>query len=255
MRDALLVIAHGSHDPDNIADFRSLIDKVRTRSQCPVEGAFLDYLEPGIPAGIESCRATGAERIWVVPCFLFEGRHVREDIPAILRRIGPKHPGVSIELTSCVGRDAALGDLFAARVAEAERDLSSPAFDPAVVFVAGGSKNPEANAALVREADRYRLTRKNRARVGHAFLDMASPTLEEALINCLESGHHQVILQPYFLFMGTLVKRIAPLADDLRLRRPELRTVVARPLGPDDRIAEMILNCLPKTTDEKRRTR
>ncbi len=241
MRDALLIVAHGSLDPDNIAEFWTLVEKVRAASGGLVEGAFLDYLEPSIPTGIDACLKRDARRIWVFPCFLFEGRHVQKDIPAILHQIAPRHPGIAIEILPCLGSDPELGALFASRVAEAEGRLSADASDCAVVFVAGGSKSPDANASLVREAKRYRESLGGRTLVAHAFLDLAEPNLESVLFECLQAGRRQIVVQPYFLFMGTLVKRIAAVADRVKTEKPELSCVIGRPLGPDDRLVEMIL--------------
>ena len=247
MRDTLLIVAHGSQDPDHIAEFWALIGKVRAGASCPVEGAFLDYLEPSIPAGVRACIEKNATRVRVFPCFLFEGRHVLQDIPGILREVGLKYPGIFIETLPCLGRNPALGRLFASRISEAARRLPDLPADRAVIFVAGGSKNQDANAALLREALRYRASRENKIHVDHAFLDLATPALEETLVHSLDGGRPHVILQPYFLFTGTLVKRIRAAADAVKKKRPELKAAIGRPLGPDDRIARMILEEVSKS--------
>jgi sirohydrochlorin cobaltochelatase len=57
--------------------------------------------------------ASGANHVTVVPMFLGTGRHAREDLPGLVRRVEAEHPGVVFVLQKPVGEDSRVLDLLA----------------------------------------------------------------------------------------------------------------------------------------------
>src|SRR4029077_12742413 len=67
-------VGRGSSDPDANADLFKIARLIHDATGIPVlEPAFVSLAEPRVPAAIERCRRLGAERIAVVPYFLFTG--------------------------------------------------------------------------------------------------------------------------------------------------------------------------------------
>ena len=78
-RTALLLIAHGSRQPDANADLLHLANGLRIRGHDIVEPAYLELAEPGIDEAGKRCMEQGAECVILVPYFLSAGIHVERD--------------------------------------------------------------------------------------------------------------------------------------------------------------------------------
>jgi sirohydrochlorin ferrochelatase len=120
--NALLVISHGSHSPKTKDELEHLVRQLK--KQLPgriVECAFLEITSPNIPEGIESCIHKGATSILVLLNFLNSGKHVDEDIPAIIEHARKKHPHVRISLSRPIGKHRGIVDLFIEAVQSAEQ--------------------------------------------------------------------------------------------------------------------------------------
>jgi len=71
---AVLLVGRGSTDPDANAEVCKAARLLwEGRGLAMVETAFVSLARPGVPEGLERCRRLGAERIVVLPYFLFPG--------------------------------------------------------------------------------------------------------------------------------------------------------------------------------------
>jgi sirohydrochlorin ferrochelatase len=113
---ALVVIAHGSREPDANADAVYLAREVEKRGVYAfVEAAYLELAEPTIEQAVETCIRRGAKRIILVPYFLAAGVHVRRDLTEITRHLSIDHPGSAFGLAEPLGRHPALVDIVIER--------------------------------------------------------------------------------------------------------------------------------------------
>jgi sirohydrochlorin ferrochelatase len=112
---------------------------------------------------------------------------------------------------------------------------------PAVLLIAHGSRQPEANADLSHLADELRGT----GRFGHvepAYLELAQPDIDTAAANCVRPDIRRVILLPYFLSAGVHVRRdLTAARERLAARFPAVEFVLAEPLGPHPLLADIVL--------------
>jgi sirohydrochlorin cobaltochelatase len=111
---AIILFGHGSRDPL----WRQPMDAVaaglaRLETGVPVRCAFLELQQPDLATAAAELVALGARRIHVVPMFLGAGRHVREDLPALVQGFRHSRPGVEFILKSPVGEDPRVVDLLA----------------------------------------------------------------------------------------------------------------------------------------------
>jgi sirohydrochlorin ferrochelatase len=116
---ALLLIAHGSRNPEANADLDHLAEGLRQRGHPLVQTAFLELAEPDIDSGAARCVEQGAERVVLVPYFLSPGVHVRRDLTAARDRLAERFPGVELRLAEPLGRHPLLLDVVEARIDEA----------------------------------------------------------------------------------------------------------------------------------------
>lgn len=111
----------------------------------------------------------------------------------------------------------------------------------ALVVLDHGSRLEAANALVAAVAARVRERRPGDV-VTHAHMELASPSLEEAVTACRAQGAKEIVVVPYFLGPGrhtgeTIPGQVASLAA----RYPELELRIAEPLGADDRLVEVLL--------------
>lgn len=116
MKTALLLIAHGSREPEANDDLHHVVGELRRRADYVwVEAAFLELAQPDAAEGAGRCVANGAERVVIVPYFLSAGVHVRRDLTAICRSLAERHPQVSFHLAEPFGRHPLLVEILAER--------------------------------------------------------------------------------------------------------------------------------------------
>ena len=77
-----------------------------------VETGFLEIAKPSIPEAIESCIQRCATCVTVDPYFLSAGRHVAEDIPAIVEPVVQKYKAITIHIMEHVGASDSMADLI-----------------------------------------------------------------------------------------------------------------------------------------------
>jgi sirohydrochlorin ferrochelatase len=112
---ALLIVDHGSRQPEAHEHLESIAREVRRRAPgLLVHVAHLELAEPSLGRGIDACVADGAREIAVHPLFLLPGRHLTRDVPAELERAAAAHPGVEIRLTEALGTSTALAEAILA---------------------------------------------------------------------------------------------------------------------------------------------
>src|SRR5438874_1755190 len=120
MRNALLLIAHGSRQDEANADLHAVVEALRGRGTfAVVEASYLELAEPGIEEGAARCVEQGAERVVLLPYFLSAGVHVRRDLAEARDRLAARFPGVEFRLAEPLGRHPLLLDVVADRAREA----------------------------------------------------------------------------------------------------------------------------------------
>ncbi len=111
----------------------------------------------------------------------------------------------------------------------------------AILLVDHGSRVTDANAVLERIADGVRRARPD-AIVEAAHMELAEPSLADALERCAARGAREVVVCPYFLGPGRHTSDDIPrLVERARAAHPGLRVAVADPLGFDERLVELVL--------------
>lgn len=119
MSSVLIVLGHGSRNPAATAQFMELVEQLRARRDEPVLPAFMELAEPGLDAAVAEAVAAQATEIVVQPCFLFDGMHIRRDIPEMLSGFAAQHPTVAFRFGRPFGADPRLVEILLERAGEA----------------------------------------------------------------------------------------------------------------------------------------
>jgi len=114
--DAIVLLAHGSPDPDWMVPVDRAAALVRARAPgCVVRTATLEH-GPTLLAAVTELAAAGAREVAVIPFFLSPGgKHVKRDLPALVAAVQADVPGSRLRLSpGALGTDdgvlAALAD-------------------------------------------------------------------------------------------------------------------------------------------------
>jgi sirohydrochlorin ferrochelatase len=114
----------------------------------------------------------------------------------------------------------------------------------AVVLVDHGSRAAAANAVLDEVAALLRRRLPERI-VEVAHMELAPPTLAEALERCVAAGAREIVVHPYFLAPGAHATGDVPAqAAAAAARHPGVTVRVTAPLGAHPAIVDAILDRL-----------
>ena len=110
----------------------------------------------------------------------------------------------------------------------------------ALVLVDHGSRVEESNEMLLVMADMVRASVPWPI-VEPAHMELAEPSIATAFDRCVAAGAELVVVSPYFLLPGRHWSQDIPaLAEEAAARHPEVRYLVAAPLGLHPQMAEVV---------------
>jgi sirohydrochlorin cobaltochelatase len=115
MPAGLVLFAHGARDARWAEPFERLRERVAGAApDTRVVMAFLEFMTPGLDAAAAALCAAGCGAITVVPIFLGQGGHVREDLPKMLERVAARHPDCRFRMVEAAGESDVVLDAIAA---------------------------------------------------------------------------------------------------------------------------------------------
>ncbi len=119
MKTAVLLMAHGSRIAEANDAVREIAAMVKEMTGFDiVEASFREQHQPDIQQGIDVCVARGAERIVLIPYFLYMGAHVREDLPREMAAAKVRHPGIEFIMGRHLGVHRKLAEVVVERIGE-----------------------------------------------------------------------------------------------------------------------------------------
>ena len=81
--NGLILIAHGSRVAKAAAEMEALVANIQKKLKgYRVKEAYMEIQNPNLQESIENFVESGIKKIDILPLFFFEGRHMRDDIPA-----------------------------------------------------------------------------------------------------------------------------------------------------------------------------
>jgi sirohydrochlorin cobaltochelatase len=116
LKDGIVLFAHGSREPEWARPFERIAARLRT--EFLVELAYLERMKPTLEEAVALLASKGARRVRIVPLFLGEGGHVREDLPKLAAGARARHLGVEIVLEQTIGERQEVTDAIAAVISK-----------------------------------------------------------------------------------------------------------------------------------------
>ncbi len=225
----VMVCGHGSRDEDAIAEFESVAAGIRVRlPDYDVESGFLEFATPVIREGLAKLRARGNGLCLAVPGMLFAAGHAKNDIPSVLNTFEAEHPGMEIRYARELGIDEKLLRAAGDRIREALDAAGDgvPRHETMLVVVGRGASDPDANSNVAK------VMRMLWEGFGFgwgetAYSGVTFPLVEPALVHAAKLGYRRIVVFPWFLFTGVLVKRIYAHTDRVAARHPGIEFIKA----------------------------
>ncbi len=256
----IMVCGHGSRNQNAVQEFSVVAERLREKfPDWPVDYGYLEFANPVIHHGLDDLRDKGATDILAVPGMLFAAGHAKNDIPSVLNTYQAQHPGLTITYGRELGIDLKMIRAAGDRVREALRAAGigddDSLHDTMLVVVGRGASDPDANSNVTK------VMRMLWEGMGFgwgetAYSGVTFPLVEPGLEHAAKLGYKRIVVFPYFLFTGVLVKRIYSQTDAVAERHPDIEFIKAgylndHPLVIDtfaDRVREIlegtnVMNC------------
>jgi len=255
---AIMICGHGSRDDNAVEEFNLLAKNLRERfPDRDVESGFLEFAKPIIRTGLDKLIERGAEQILCVPGMLFAAGHVKNDLPSEVNNFAAKHPDVDVRFGRELAIDRRLLEVCKLRIEESESQADGDVDrkDTLLMVVGRGTNDSDANSNV------HKVMRMLWEGMGFGwgevcYSGVAHPRVPAGLEHAAKLGYKRVIVFPYFLFTGILVRRIYDQADEVAANHKDIQFVNApylkdHPLVIDtfvDRVEEMLtgdnnMNC------------
>ena len=253
MKTIVLLVGHGSRDEQGNKEFLNFVNDLQVKHpEQTFVVSFLEFADPTILSGVDTCVKQGASRVVIVPVILLAASHVKLEIPEILDEARRRYPQLEIVYGRNIGLHERLLDLLVERFhgVRKQKDVKGTIFshpelddlnDTAIVLMGRGSNDPDANGDVYKVA-RILWERTGVSTVETCFTGITDPRLPLGVERAVRLGARRVIVIPYFLFTGVLIKRMTNLILELRQRYPQITLQMAEYFGLHDILREVVLD-------------
>lgn len=246
-----MVCGHGSRDEGAVAEFEKLAVAIRERADgIPVEYGFLEFATPVIKEGLAALVEQGVTDVLAVPGMLFAAGHAKNDIPSVLNTWAAGADGIDIRYGRELAIDLKMLRAAADRIQEALDAAGDdvPIEETMLVVVGRGASDPDANSNVAK------VMRMLWEGFGFgwgetAYSGVTFPLVEPGLEHAAKLGYRRIVVFPYFLFTGVLVRRIYDYTDAVAARHPDIEFIKAPYLNDHP----MVIETFMERIDEIRR--
>ena len=247
----VMLCGHGSRNKLAVDEFANLSERLKLRlPEVPVEYGYLEFANPVIHVGLDKLRARGVSQVLALPGMLFAAGHAKNDIPSVLNTYAAQHDDFAIIYGRDLGIDVKMFRAAADRIAQAEAaaDGKVDRHDTLLMVVGRGASDPDANSNVAK------VMRNLWEGMGFgwgevAYSGVTFPLVAPALEKARMLGFKRIIVFPYFLFTGVLVKRIYAAVDEAAGKYPDIEFLKAPYLNDHDLVIESFFERLGEILD------
>ena len=238
----IMVCGHGSRNQNAAREFAKLAQGMGALfPQLPVEYGYLEFCNPVIHVGLDKLKQQGVTRVLAIPGMLFAAGHAKNDIPSVLNSYQAQNPGMKIEYGRELGLDVKMIKAASERIHQAiESCADKVSLHETMLMVVGrGCSDPDANSNI------SKLMRMLWEGMGFGwgevcYSGVTFPLVKPGLMHAAKLGYKRIIVFPYFLFTGVLVKRIHAYTDEVAAQHPHIEFVKAPYLNDHPLVLETL---------------
>lgn len=243
-RYGVMICGHGSRNKNAVDQFAILAERLRARfSDVPVDYGYLEFANPVIHQGLDALKAQGVNHVLAVPGMLFAAGHAKNDIPSVLNAYQAMNRDITVDYGRELGIDLkmirAAGDRITEALVAAGRSPGESLHDTMLVVVGRGASDPDANSNVAK------VMRMLWEGMGFgwgetAYSGVTFPLVKPALEHVAKLGYKRIVVFPYFLFTGVLVKRIYSQTDEVAEAHPHISFIKAGYLNDHDLVIDTL---------------
>jgi len=225
----VMVCGHGSRDEDAVKEFKSVAQGIKKRlPQYETDWGFLEFANPVIRSGLDALRAKGIRSVLAVPGMLFAAGHAKNDIPSVLNAYQVENPNMDISYGRELGIDLKMIRAAGDRIDESIKKTNSRVSreETLLMVIGRGASDPDANSN-VSKVTRMLWEGLGMGWAETAYSGVTFPLVEPGLEHAARLGYKRIIVFPYFLFTGVLVKRIFQYTDIVAAKHKKIDFVKA----------------------------
>ncbi len=235
-KTGIMICGHGSRNQNAMKEFAKVSEGLKGRfGDAPVEYGYLEFANPVISHGLDRLREQGVTKCLAVPGMLFAAGHAKNDIPSVLNTYQAQHPDMEIVYGRELGIDLKMIRAAADRIQQAIDSSNSDVekHETLLMVVGRGSSDPDANSNI------NKIMRMLWEGFGFGwgevcYSGVTFPLVEPGLEHAAKLGYKRIIVFPYFLFTGVLIKRIYSFTDEVAARHPDIEFLKASYLNDHD---------------------
>jgi sirohydrochlorin cobaltochelatase len=240
LKTTFLLVGHGSREPQGNRDIEKFAHN--WQAQHPswrIKVCFIEFATVLLDEGFDRA-AQNAQRVLVIPLILNAAGHVKMEIPEHLAEARRRHPAVEFNYGQHLGVSITLLTMLKRRLIKLMHQIAMP--DPkntGVIILGRGSSDKVANGEVAKLA-RWLWEETDHELIDIAFTGITYPRLETVISQQVQLGMKQIIIQPYYLFAGTLMTRIAQQFNYLQQHYPQIRLALGTYLGFEPEIYQLL---------------
>ena len=243
MTTGIMICGHGSRDGGAVEEFEKLALGIRRRSNgIPVEYGFLEFATPVIKDGLAALVNQGVTDVLAVPGMLFAAGHAKNDIPSVLNTWSAENDAIDIRYGRELAIDPKMLKAAADRIQEALDSAVDdvPLEETMLVVIGRGASDPDANSNVAK------VMRMLWEGFGFgwgetAYSGVTFPLIEPGLEHAVKLGYRRIVVFPYFLFTGVLMRRIYDYTDVVAERHPDIEFIKAPYLNDHPMVIETFM--------------
>lgn len=240
MKETILLVGHGSRDPNGNKEIEQFLDNWRTQHPYwNIEVCYIEFADILLDEGFDNA-AEQASKVLVIPLILNAAGHVKMEIPEHLDKARKRHPNVEFIYGKHIGVSMTLLASVRRQLLQVMNTMAMP--DPkttGVIILGRGSSDKVANGEVAKLA-RWLFEETGHELVDVAFTGITYPRLETVVQRQVKLGMTQIAVLPYYLFTGTLITRIAEQHQYLQAQYPQIRIGLGHYLGFEPEIYRLL---------------
>ncbi|MED4401981.1 sirohydrochlorin chelatase [Metabacillus fastidiosus] len=240
---AVLFIGHGSRDAEGNEQVKAFIEKMKPSfdKDLLVETCYLEFVHPTVNEGIDICISKGATHVIIIPIMLLQAGHSKIHIPAAIDEAKEKYPLAKFTYGRPIGIHLESIEILKTRIEEIGEYSETPDKETAVLLLGRGGSDADANSDL------YKITRLLWEKtpfslVETAFMGVTSPLTDEGVERCVKLGAKKIIILPYFLFTGILIKRLEEMIVEFQKKYPSIEFKLAGYFGFHSKLETILMD-------------
>lgn len=246
----IMVCGHGSRAQEASEEFSLVAKGLKQRyPDIPIEYGFLEYSAPNIHMGLHALVAQGVTDIYAVPGMLLAATHAKNDIPSVLTTFADTHQGVRIHYGEELGVTDTMIEAIVARITESLPVGLDTLHDTMLVMVGRGTSDAYANGDIAK------ITRIVNEHMGFGWADtvysgVTYPSIGVGLETLVKLGFKRIVVMPYFLFTGRLIRRVTNFVNEVAVRHPEVEFIQTPYLKDHPKVIDMFQSRIENMRDD-----